>query len=89
MHEHLKPRGTQAANRVHVTLAIALAAVAIAAGVALGHHPAGAQTAASVGHTVAMSPGQGGESTADPSVPAAADALRATPHESAEPTSTF
>ena len=89
MHEHLKPRGTQAANRVHATLAIVRAALAIAAGVALGHHPAGAQTASGADPTAALTLPQRGGSAADPSVPAAADALRAAPHESAEPTSTF
>jgi hypothetical protein len=85
-----KPHRANDADRLHLSATIALVAGAIAAGIALGHHGAAAQTAPAVERAATVSvverPAAG---AADRSLPSAAEALRAAPHDPAEPPSTF
>jgi hypothetical protein len=86
-----KPHRADAADRLHLTAAIALAAGAIAAGIALGQHSAAAHTAPVVARagTVQAVGRPADEATADRSLPSAGEALRAAPSDPAEPPSTF
>jgi hypothetical protein len=89
MHEDPAPRRKPDPNRVHLALAITFAAAVIAAGVAVGHRPAEAQTGAALDRAAAATPTPAADGAGDPSVPAATGALQAAPHDPAEPTATF
>ena len=56
MHEDTAPRRKPDPNRVHLALAITFAAAVIAAGVAVGHRPAEAQTGAALDRAAAATP---------------------------------
>ncbi len=92
MHADSKSRDAFRVNRIHITLAVVLAAVAVTAGMSLSRPMAaeGAPGGAAVARAAAVTPSAPPSGAAtDPSVPAALDALGGAATESTELPATF
>ena len=81
MHSDPKPRRPSNSNGLHIVAAIVLAATAITAGISLGHQTRGEDVSGTdalvpSAATPAMASAPRQSAGADPSLPAAADALR-------------